>query len=640
MGQLGVNDYNNRGDEPGEMGDALPVVSLISKSPTTEPTTEPTNEPTIPTINPTFDPTTEPTVEPTTDPTTEPTLVPTMDPTQEPTTICDPYESCTECLHVNSMVPDCFWHVTYQRCYYYNELDGDEAVISDEEDCTDSTETTQPTTDPIHVEPTIEPTKDPTSLPTLVPTEDPTTDPTNGPTTDPTEDPTIEPTAPTMNPTEQPSSAPTASPLALKMLLKLRVDDKWKFDEFSEYVCFFIIGGGVIAVSIAFLIGHRRNKNGYRYHVERQQYLSVILYVLQIIDVVSDICFSFQMNKYKVHGQIDHDVDHRVFRLLYTFSFIFVVVPYFLNIVSSVRVVQRITAGDSISEYTKKYFQQNAKLYSVLTIMSGGAFPALKLMNSNFLSLPMFNAGLSELQLERFRVHHVVSSLIMENLPQLALQAFVMFHLKISSTIVLISFGSSVFNVTMNILTAAVHIILHRSINESKFTILVSWSPQQRVSLSLALSKSAVRILDPFSRTGRRRTLAKQLGLIQFGGSKSVHFDIMASEKKKDCYALYGVMHFDEQNESAAELLAKFMEKEQEILDAIISAFGYYPRFTDQFQFDLEVSRSQISPRADKAKVISDLMLELGVEPQRIKQSLQWITVQFLYYLLLSPCTD
>ena len=145
MGQLGVNDYNNRGDEPGEMGDALPAVSLVSMSPTTtqptndptvptiNPTTEPTNEPTIPTINPTYDPTTVPTTDPTTEPTTEPTLVPTIDPTQEPTTTCHPYESCTECLNVNSVVPHCFWHVTYERCYHYNELDGDVAVISDEE---------------------------------------------------------------------------------------------------------------------------------------------------------------------------------------------------------------------------------------------------------------------------------------------------------------------------------------------------------------------------------------------------------------------------------------------------------------------------------------------------------------------------
>ena len=79
FGQLGLKDSNNRGDEPQEMGDNLSEL-----------------------IKPTQDP--------------------TMDPTKQPTTICEPYESCTECVGVNSVVPDCFWHVSHQECYHYNEV--------------------------------------------------------------------------------------------------------------------------------------------------------------------------------------------------------------------------------------------------------------------------------------------------------------------------------------------------------------------------------------------------------------------------------------------------------------------------------------------------------------------------------------
>ena len=78
------------------------------------------------------------------------------------------------------------------------------------------------------------------------------------------------------------------------------------------------------------------------------------MYVAQIIDVLSDIMFCVQLNQYRKHGLRDHDVDHKMFATLYTISFIFVAVPYILNITSSVRVVQNITAGDSISEFTKK----------------------------------------------------------------------------------------------------------------------------------------------------------------------------------------------------------------------------------------------------------------------------------------------
>ena len=121
------------------------VQNVITKRftlvPSVEPTMEPIDQTLVPTSDPTTGPTDEPTSSPSADPSFHPTQDPTLEPTKEPTTICEPYESCTECLNVNSVVPDCFWHITYQRCYHYNELDGDEAVISDGEECTDSKET-------------------------------------------------------------------------------------------------------------------------------------------------------------------------------------------------------------------------------------------------------------------------------------------------------------------------------------------------------------------------------------------------------------------------------------------------------------------------------------------------------------------
>ena len=196
-------------------------------------------------------------------------------------------------------------------------------------------------------------------------------------------------------------------------------------------------------------------------------------------------------------------------------------------------------------------------------------------------------------------------------------------------TMLVISFASSVFNVMMNILTAAVYIVLHRNENEMKFNILVSWTANGQNAASSAGPKapnSEIQSLSPFTRTGRRVTLAKELDLIQFGGSKSVHFEVMASKPLNDSYELFGVMQFDEQNESAAGLLANFMEKEDEILAAIIEAFGYYPDFTDRFTFSIGVSRSDASSRADKMKLISDLFSELGVNQQRVQRGMTWIS--------------
>ena len=93
-GRLGVGDTDNRGDEEGQMGDNLMIVPIwYTANPTTYPTTE-------------------------------------------PTTKCSPYQNCTDCARLNSGgLPQCFWHISDETCYHYNELDHNESVIYQEEEC-------------------------------------------------------------------------------------------------------------------------------------------------------------------------------------------------------------------------------------------------------------------------------------------------------------------------------------------------------------------------------------------------------------------------------------------------------------------------------------------------------------------------
>ena len=109
-GRLGYDDTEWRGDEPGEMGDNLPVIAIpFTANPTTDPTaniptadpttelsthptlttsaptTPPTKNPTTNTVAPTTDPTNYPSTLPTSGPTTDPTNDPSIDPTTDPT---------------------------------------------------------------------------------------------------------------------------------------------------------------------------------------------------------------------------------------------------------------------------------------------------------------------------------------------------------------------------------------------------------------------------------------------------------------------------------------------------------------------------------------------------------------------------
>merc|ERR550532_829667 len=114
-------------------------------------------------------------------------------------------------------------------------------------------------------------------------------------------------------------------------------------------------------------------------------------------------------------------------------------------------------------------------IYTLLVLLSGGAFPSLKLMNSNLFGLGVFSAGLSTLQLESFRSHHVVATVIIENVPQLYLQYEFMFKFGVVNGIVIASFLSSIFNILLAMMNAAVFWILHRHRVDIPFSIMIAW---------------------------------------------------------------------------------------------------------------------------------------------------------------------
>ena len=147
--------------------------------------------------------------------------------------------------------------------------------------------------------------------------------------------------------------------------------------------------------------------------VDDQKYMSVIGFLVQIVDVFSDFIFAFQCKAYRDHlGDIGFEVavQPEVFEWLYFLALVFVVGPYFLNLISSVNITRKIVADESMSEHSKQYFRAKTKVYAILVLMSGGAFPALKLMSSNLFGLGLFSAGLSNIQIEHFRGHHVVTT--------------------------------------------------------------------------------------------------------------------------------------------------------------------------------------------------------------------------------------
>ena len=227
------------------------------------------------------------------------------------------------------------------------------------------------------------------------------------------------------------------------------------------------------------------------------------------------------------------------------------------------------------------------------------------------------------LGIQQIWTHHVLSTVMLENLPQLCVQGFLIFYLGINSTIVLVSFSSSIFNILMSILTAVVHFVLNRGQNDSKFTILLSWTQRSKnlyAVLGSTRKQTTSGSLDPFLETGRRVSLATELSKITFGASKTMSFEILATTKQVSSCLIHGVMQFDKDSESDSCVFASFKDKRIEIKAAIIRAFKYHPRFTNVLDFAIEIHRKNVSSREEEAQLTVDMMTKLGAPASFIAQ--------------------
>eukprot|EP01083_Nonionella_stella_P267863 905138_1 len=286
--------------------------------------------------------------------------------------------------------------------------------------------TEDPTVGPT-LDPTIDPTTDPTNNPTLVPTTDPTKDPTYDPTDDPTDDPTAQPTkyptkeptiVPTISPTTAPSSPPTGSPLSFAELLNMNTNN-----DASSTDDIFVIGIGSIAIVILFVAFIMKRNDDQSYEV-------IALYLLQCFDLYSDGILAAVLYDYYLYSdtQVDMDQQQRSFiALLWLVCALSTIVPYFVNIFTSIRIINKVSRERDIPQFTKDYFDSYNNVYALFTLLSGGCYTTLALLNCKLFNLAIFNSGLSRYKLSQFEHFKIINTVILENCPQIAVQGLALY---------------------------------------------------------------------------------------------------------------------------------------------------------------------------------------------------------------------
>ena len=157
----------------------------------------------------------------------------------------------------------------------------------------------------------------------------------------------------------------------------------------------------------------------------------------------------------------------------------------------------------------------------------------------------------------------------------------------------------------MAFMSAAVFWILHRNQADVPFTITLKWKQK-------ATSKSEKK-LNPYSRCGRRKKLAKLLGKIPVKG-ELLKFEILSSTEQSSGCLLSGVF-VSEQSigaETDDDLFSEFLGKSGEIEDAVMEAFKLKD-FTVHFDFDIVVARSSQTSPAKRLEVTVEGMRYFNV---------------------------
>ena len=172
---------------------------------------------------------------------------------------------------------------------------------------------------------------------------------------------------------------------------------------------------------------------------------------------------------------------------------------------------------------------------------------------------------------------------MLENCPQLVLQYIFMFRLELFNLIVIGAFISSIFNILLAMMSAAVFWILHRNQEDIPFTITLKW---KAVHSSIISTSNSAQNLNPFTQCGQRYTLSQLLGKIPVKG-ELLQFEILSSTEESSGCLLSGVF-VSEQSigaESEDDLFSEFIAKQTDIQNAVKEAFKL-DAFTAHSQWD------------------------------------------------------
>ena len=240
----------------------------------------------------------------------------------------------------------------------------------------------------------------PTAAPSLAPTLNPTIPPTNTPSAYPTSNPSRLPSIP---PTAFPTMNPTVPPTFSAALTKKDIG-MW-----FNWVLWCILAGVVVIVIGGFIDSQKCHRNElFRWH-------SIVLFGFYLIDFCSDIFLCMELFVLMMDANDEHSQFEIVYIGLFIASIVFIFIPVITTLVQLHREISKWLIDPILSRTEAQlWILTYARMLYIVAIISGSAFSAVTLLNSNLFRLNAFSMGLARFHRRIFRNKRFFSVVLLE----------------------------------------------------------------------------------------------------------------------------------------------------------------------------------------------------------------------------------
>eukprot|EP01084_Bolivina_argentea_P200840 343385_1 len=221
-------------------------------------------------------------------------------------------------------------------------------------------------------------------------------------------------------------------------------------------------------------------------------------------------------------------------------SLLFLIIPYGLNIGYAAKLpnTQVIKSNNT----ARTWFEHYQSIFILLVVISGGCYPALRLISSNVFGIHILNAGLSSFELSGLSDIRVMTTVVTENGPQLLVQIGYAYAIGDLTQNTILAFSTSVMSIIASILNFAIN----RDKKGAVFDICYFWEIKKSKGKELSkLSKNEK--IHVKKQKGIKLALAKKIVKL-YGDIDIANFEIGYVTIRNDNFVIRVCQHLHEQD--------------------------------------------------------------------------------------------